>query len=305
MATSCGLVVSEVLCYMQCRFLKVAKNDIITTVSEFYTCDEVVLAKKVLFDVATSLKVDYIPSYTERKGANRLRASTEDLLALFTLLDANKARIPQFVAANPIRLPPMATAASSNESTVAALTTLVYELRDQVAALTANIDELRKQSVFTMLPTSQSSSQASAAHAEVPKSSWADQVAALRTTPAPFQVPARHGPSTSTTAAPKPIKVGKGQASSGVKGVPRPLVCFVGRLDSSTTAEGLHDYLEAAGIRDVHCRKLEAKNGRVFKTAAFRVSCSPDYRTLFYDESNWPEGAELRDWVFRPPNGAA
>jgi len=126
-----------------------------------------VLAKKALYGYATSIKPDYIPPYTECKGANRLHASTENLL---TLLDANKAKLPQFFAANPIRLPSLTTTtASSNETVVAALASLVYELRDQVAALIANIDELRKQPVFTTLPAPQSSSQADTAH-EVRKS---------------------------------------------------------------------------------------------------------------------------------------
>ena len=33
------------------------------------------------------------------------------------------------------------------------------------------------------------------------------------------------------------------------------------------------------------------------KTAAFKVSCREEFRDLFHDEENWPEGAELRDWV--------
>jgi len=28
------------------------------------------------------------------------------------------------------------------------------------------------------------------------------------------------------------------------------------------------------------------------------VSCSATYETLFYDEGVWPEGVELRDWIF-------
>jgi len=45
-------------------------------------------------------------------------------------------------------------------------------------------------------------------------------------------------------------------------------------------------------------KKLVAKDGKVFKNAAFMVSCSAQSRDLFYNESTWPEGAELRDWVF-------
>ena len=58
-------------------------------------------------------------------------------------------------------------------------------------------------------------------------------------------------------------------------------------------------YLTNAGILDVACRKLKPKTGMTFKTAAFKVSCSPKYRDLFYNESNWPEGCELRDWYIK------
>ena len=41
------------------------------------------------------------------------------------------------------------------------------------------------------------------------------------------------------------------------------------------------------------------RDGRTFKTAAFRVSCDAKFADLFYDEASWPAGCELRDWVFR------
>jgi len=56
--------------------------------------------------------------------------------------------------------------------------------------------------------------------------------------------------------------------------------------------------MQNQGILDAKCRKLSAKDGRVFRTSAFRVSCSSRYESLFYDEATWLEGAELRDWVF-------
>ena len=53
------------------------------------------------------------------------------------------------------------------------------------------------------------------------------------------------------------------------------------------------------GIRGTRCTKLEAKDNRVFNTAAFHVSCDPA-GNLFYNEANWLAGCELRDWVFYP-----
>lgn len=75
-----------------------------------------------------------------------------------------------------------------------------------------------------------------------------------------------------------------------IRVVPRTLTCFVGRLDLSTTELDLKDYLNEAEIRDVTCRKLEPKDGRTFRTAAFRVSCPEEFLDVFYDETNWPEG---------------
>jgi len=88
-------------------------------------------------------------------------------------------------------------------------------------------------------------------------------------------------------------------AGSTVKGVPRQRVCFAGRLDKDVTESNLASFLQDKGIADVRCTKLVAKDGRVFRTSAFRVSCSAVYESIFYTESSWPEGVELRDWVFR------
>ena len=78
---------------------------------------------------------------------------------------------------------------------------------------------------------------------------------------------------------------------------------FGGRLDKDTSEVELHDYLSSVGIRDTSCKKLESKDRRIFRTAAFRVSCKADFRSLFYNEDNWPAGAELRDWIFYKKDG--
>jgi len=94
-------------------------------------------------------------------------------------------------------------------------------------------------------------------------------------------------------------RVGKRSAANSIKAIKPPLTCFVGRLDPKTTADDLTQYLDEVGIKDADCWKIQAKDGRVFKTSAFRVSCRDEFRELFYDENTWPEGAELRDWVYR------
>ena len=99
------------------------------------------------------------------------------------------------------------------------------------------------------------------------------------------------------------VRVRGNATLSDIKAVPRQLTCFVGRLDSDITGELLTEFLHGQGILDAQCRKLVPKDGRVFRTSAFRVSCSEEYRDILYDESQWPMGAELRDWVFYKNGG--
>ena len=104
---------------------------------------------------------------------------------------------------------------------------------------------------------------------------------------------------------PAPIRV-KGSRSSSdgcekLKSVPRRSVvaAYVGRLLPDTTEEELSDFLTAEGYKGVVCKKLVAKNGAKYKTAAFYVTCCTESRVTFYDEKSWPDGVEVRDWVYR------
>ena len=71
----------------------------------------------------------------------------------------------------------------------------------------------------------------------------------------------------------------------------------MGRLHLDTSEEELAGFLSAAGVIDPIRKRLAAK-GKTFKIAAFRVSCDACCRDTFCDESMWPAGCELRDWVF-------
>jgi len=100
-------------------------------------------------------------------------------------------------------------------------------------------------------------------------------------------------------------KIVRGQlkaANSSIKVVPRELTCFVGRLDKDVTEQQLHGFLAGQGMKGVTCKKLVAKDGRNFCMSAFSVTCCIDSADLFYDESLWPAGVELRDWVFYHKN---
>jgi len=106
--------------------------------------------------------------------------------------------------------------------------------------------------------------------------------------------------------APAAVRVKGSAVLSVVKAVPRSpkpkvLQAFVGRMHNDTTAEDLSSFLKGAGLEVVSCWKLKPPNGKTFKTSAFYVACldTEDSGRLFYDESTWPDGAELRDWYVK------
>jgi len=48
--------------------------------------------------------------------------------------------------------------------------------------------------------------------------------------------------------------------------------------------------LENAGVKDVKCFRIKLKDGKIYKTAAFRVSCEPQSAALFYHSMMKPHG---------------
>jgi hypothetical protein len=320
MAASGGLVVCEALCFVQNQFVKLARSDLLTTMIEFYTYEEVLIAKKLLFDFATSVNTPNCPAFVDRKGNNKVKACVDDILTVYALLDVYKTKLPLYVAANPLRIPGLG---HSTPNDVLALGTLVNELREQVAALTLKLEAVLINGGGAGKPSSGGDGSSSGSQGSTSSSSamsgstsdsstsltdatsvggtsaqsggWAKKAASLATALAPF-----------TNTVRRPTSKGKRPTSADVKTIARNLSCFCGRLTPDTTEAALKDYLAESGIHDAVCRKLVARNGLVFRTAAFQVSCSSEYYDLFYNEDSWPEGAELRDWYFRfRQNGAA
>ena len=99
------LVVSEVLWFINSKFSKIPKNELNSVLNAFYTADELTAAKILLFEFTKAIKADYLPVFTERKGANKVRATIDDILNLFSLLDINKAELPCNVVLDIRRVP--------------------------------------------------------------------------------------------------------------------------------------------------------------------------------------------------------
>jgi len=307
---------NELLCYVQNYFGNSSQKGLIMSITGFYTSDEVSTAKSLLFSIYDDLVeadghvLEGMSKHRniQRKADDPLKKremDTTDLIALYGDLDKSKAMLPEFTAGKLKRIPPFAPDATD----ICSLTMNVGTLQSQMADLMQKVNMLVKNSsgnaekknsaAFPPLPSSAAMSSGSG---DVVQScdingmptSYADTAA--RDTVKWITVerkPVR-----------QPVKVlGSGGSSTlcdKVKAVPRKkvLAAYVGRLHSDTTEEILTEFLTDMGIKGAVCKRLKAKNGQIFRTAAFYVTCCEESKDLFYNESCWPDGAELRDWIY-------
>lgn len=307
-------------------------------IGSFYHDDELAIAKlelcKVQQALATTVTIDGWDKLVNKHGgpikrqggepSQKRLADAEDIVRMLTLLSASKIALPCFIVVNLERVPPI-TWRCSPTVTMDSNTGAVKEMSDGIASLSTSVNDLlqRLQAVEKQLVTvpatssatstasiqavdvSQPSAAAAMPAGKQPDSnasvSWASRVGAGGTA----QSANVSGNSKRMAAHPVACIVKGNRSAGAIKAVQRPLTCFVGRLDLSTTEADLSDYLASVGIPHALCKKLSAKDGRTFNTAAFRVSCCADYREAFYDVNNWPCGAELRDWVFYNTNGSS
>ena len=100
------LVKNEVLCFISNHFKSANNSGIVTVVSTFYNEDEILVAKNLLHDICVkNLTTCEIPRNIARKGENKRKADTDDLMKYFALLDEQKFTGALFVAANLKRVP--------------------------------------------------------------------------------------------------------------------------------------------------------------------------------------------------------
>jgi len=106
---------------------------------------------------------------------------------------------------------------------------------------------------------------------------------------------------------------GKGDADSkSIKAAPlssdnkKTWHIFVGRLDPATTVEDISGYLTESGVSVVKCDLLKKTEEWHEKYAAFRVVIDYACKDKIFEDTLWPLGTDVRDWVFssRKQDGA-
>jgi hypothetical protein len=337
------VIFSEVLCYLNKNIKRMDKTTLLETICKFYHEDELYDAKSELCKIAAALpsgesNPDGWAKFVNTKGvavlrrstdgAQRRRSEADDLIQMLMILDVNKVVLPKFVIGDPDRVPSglwtLATTGSPASTSDSAVLVMVQEVMtkftETMNAIVQRLDNLEMKWTCTTTPANMAPTR-KALQEQLPVTSTSSESRALdevyntvsRGTEQ-YAASATWAEQAKDLAAadprlvfrnPRPSVRMRGQALTGaVKAVPRQLTCFVSRLNlDDVTEDELSKFLHSQGILDVSCRKIAAKDGRVFRTSAFRVSCSSRFESLFYDESLWPEGAELRDWVFYTNNG--
>jgi hypothetical protein len=306
--------VNELLCFLINKYHKFTKTQLKTVLLSFYSEIELSEAKDVLFNDAVKLNMSNTPRCIKRaKGGSRPRLLVDDILDLCTFLDENQAvsNMPTYVAQDLDRVP----TAKPEDMDIFCLSRKVEELETRIVQqqekLTSTdtlldivskagemLDVIQHQPLSTADTSDAGSVQSSSTVIEgMLDESWSTVVKRRSNCQQPRrQMEQRQQPAIRF----RGTKV-EGNDQSGIKAVPRKpiLAAFVGRLHLETKEEDLSKYLSAAGMKGVVCRRLKPKDGQSFKTAAFFVSCCTESSDLFYDETCWPEGVELRDWVFK------
>ena len=333
-----GVIINELLCFLINKHVKLTKGQLKSTLVNFYTDKELDDAKDLLFEETEKLvSIDDRPRNIKRKGDNRHKLIADDLIELLSVLDERKciSLLPVYAAHNLDRVPHvrpedmdvfcMAQKLEAFEVRMGAIETqnvahngLMAKMDDLVARLNTLNFTTTVHATSNDATDGPSTSQSSThpqqldcvsipllSSADGCPTSYADKLKATavhETTTEPWQT-VSYGRNVQKCSS---IRVrGSRDAdnsdSSTVRAVPRKtiLAAFVGRLCRDTSEENLTNYLKNEGMRGVVCRKIKPKEGHKFNTAAFYVTCSAESANLFYDENCWPDGAELRDWIYK------
>ena len=103
------LVLCDALSFVKSKFGKLLSNTLKVTLSDFYSCDVLAIAKQQLLDdildMKSSVKFPRVPR--RRDGDNRAAREIDDIISLFTCIDENKLfdRLPVYVSNNPDAMP--------------------------------------------------------------------------------------------------------------------------------------------------------------------------------------------------------
>ena len=311
--------VSEVLCFCKNYFGKVPKGEIVDVLVGFYDDKEIEKAKETLFNVVKGLspKIDDLPRCRLRKeGNNKRRLDSDDLLTLMEFVDKKNVDLPPFYAVDVRRIPSFAPSMVDTVRLAENFVMLQQQLVDVMKELAELKSVVKSNNITSNEVAASDEADADSGVTDTDQratpTSGSGQPTTDRSYATLFQSKDDQGQwfvvtrnKTKPTAISRKITgKGSGSGNSSLKAAappnkkPRTWHCFVGRLDPSTTEDDVSKHLSDAGITVVSCKLLKKTQQWQEKYAAFYVVVDYSFKDMIFDDDLWPEGTDVRDWVF-------
>jgi len=229
---------------------------------------------------------------------NKRRLDSEDIFGLVEFLDKRQllTSLPTFYAADLGRIPRMAP----TDVDSVRLAETVGDLRQQVRTLTSQVEELKNLVMMSKTKTGDGATGVIGDTAPVAATSLGDEsttasfAAMMNSTENRSQWFA--GSNNKTRVQSQRKIVGKANASSGsgrlkaVSNEGKSWHVFVGRLQPTTTADELSDFVRDVGIDVIECSMLSKREKWQEKYAAFRLVVDYKHKDKVFDDVMWPEG---------------
>lgn len=313
------IVINETLFVVRNYFGRTPRATISSVLSGFYTDDEISEAKTIILSFAelTEPKIDDLKSIKSRSGGSKRKREAEDIIQIYSLLDAKKVCLPMYVASNVLRIPsfrPEDADVCAMAANINSLTTQITDIRGivdnfgvlqkQVAEIAEAVGQLRSRSSSDTSAMVTQSIQ----HLATGNPTWSEIV---NKQPASLQPAVNHAsvavPQVDLSAQP-PIRraaVGTGKPAklTGSK-EDRFWHVFVGKLSQETSEKDVYEHLEASGINVHKVSQMKPTKEWQRNSAAFRISVALENKDALFDPDIWPVNVTVRDWYFKKSSDA-
>ncbi len=325
-------IINECLCFVQCYFGSVANENISLVISNFYSDEDLVKAKSVIYDLCVkTLEAGTAPRIiTHKKSDSKKKLEADDILKFTSLLD-EKGECEAVFVAHDLRKVPRTDPSSAD---VFVLMGQVDELREKVDSFMSMKQQLNevqnmvsglvasskaanfsKNSSFGNLGTQNFSRQPNISAGTGGNGMAGDTN--LRVAIPQSQASGQGNPSASSAApsggsrlsyakvARKPPVVGSKavqQSSMKASSKPREFHIHLGNLELDTTPTSILDYMKESKvpIRVLDCEILQSS--RVAKPRCLSAHMIIDARDKdqAFVADNWPGEVTIRPWrVYR------
>ena len=301
---------SEFLCFVVDRSRVLAFDDIVKICTDFFSDDEILLARQVIDNLGIRLP--------KRQGVNKIRSTVEDIVKV--VLNPNTS-LPEFYAVNLNRLPPISVTHCDVAGILCELQALRAEIRG-ISQLKEEVLELKKEMALLKQGREDMCSGRYGVTPTAAIPSSATKLLCVTDTVVPTKSFANYAQDVATADPPEfkravkkksKLIIGAANGNSSLKSVQtmRTIDVFVSRLHPDTANNELIDCIqESKGdicVSDVKCTRLQAKYAHLYSSfhVALMVSSTDLYRAVdvFMSPEAWPSGVFVKRY-FKKKDGS-